>query len=339
MMPKMQQAATQTLQLTGEYLAIASPSTIVEACLSVPAVRALRKAQPNRTIVVLANQETAPIWKVVSDIDFLIRYKASDSSRRLASLLEESDLPYNSSISWEEGPAAAAFAKFKIPQRLGPSNPKLNRHLTNPVVVIRDPGPIEHHVNHYLHFVKELAIDPLQAEYFAPPKRPEITAETPIAIVPGSDFGPAAEWSHANFAKLCEQLQQLHPLVILPSQMNPAPAQALARALGNMSLVSPANGLDRIRLIRKSRLLIGSDGSLPHLASLVGTPSLVIFGPNEPVWKRPLGRIHETVRCHVPCSPCFLTKCPLDHRCMWEIPIDLVLEKATAMLTRITKDL
>lgn len=343
MMPKTQQDAPlpdrSTLHLAGDFLAIASPATVVEACLSVPAVRALRRARPNGTIVVLANQETAPVWKVVLDIDFLIRHKAGDSPRRLAALLEESAIPYDSAISWEEGPAAAAFAKAKIAQRLGPSNPKLNRHLTDPIEVVREIGPIKHQVNHYLDFIGKLSVDPFQAEYFAPPKRSKISESTPIAIVPGSDFGPAAEWSRANYAGLCQELRKRHPLVIFPSPKHPEPAIALARALGDESLVSSSEGLDQIRLIRKSRLLIGNDGSLPHLASLVGTPSLVIFGPNEPAWKRPLGLIHEVVRRHVPCSPCLLTECPLDHRCMREISLDLILEKATEMLARKTEDL
>jgi heptosyltransferase-2 len=80
--------------------------------------------------------------------------------------------------------------------------------------------------------------------------------------------------------------------------------------------------------------LISADGSLPHLASHVGVTCLTLFGPNDPEWKRPLGRRHHTVRHHVECAPCLLARCPLDLRCQLELTMDKVWDAWSAGFSR-----
>ena len=70
------------LHLKGGYLAIASPESISEACFSVPAVRAVRNALPQGTIVVVANQDTAPVWRKVTEINLVIEHGSADSARK-----------------------------------------------------------------------------------------------------------------------------------------------------------------------------------------------------------------------------------------------------------------
>jgi ADP-heptose:LPS heptosyltransferase len=70
--------------------------------------------------------------------------------------------------------------------------------------------------------------------------------------------------------------------------------------------------------------VIAADGSLPHLAAHAGATCVTLFGPNDPVWKRPLGKRHAVVRRHVECAPCLLGKCPLDGRCQRELEADRV---------------
>jgi ADP-heptose:LPS heptosyltransferase len=72
------------------------------------------------------------------------------------------------------------------------------------------------------------------------------------------------------------------------------------------------------------RFVIATDASLPHLASHLGGTCVTLFGPNDPAWKRPLGRRHVIVRRHVECAPCLLAKCPMDLRCQLELLHDRV---------------
>ena len=334
-MPEMPQAAPipdrPPLHLKGGYLAIASPASVSEASFSIPAVRAIRSARPQGTLVIIANQDTAPMWRKVDEVNQVIEHDASDSPRKITNLLKEAKVPFDSAIAWEASNTAQAFAKYGIHQRLGYPAEKLAKHLTDPVEVVREIGPIEHQVNHYLLFVAKLGAVPFQASNFTTPPRPPAAERFRIAIVPGSDFGPAAEWPAERYLDVVKEIAQYCEITILPSPGRPNPARDLAKALGNPELYQNLAGDALIDFLATCNGLIGNDGSVPHYASFVGTPSLVIFGPNEPEWKRPLGRIHRVIRRHVPCTGCLLNKCPLDHRCMTEITPADVMEELRAL--------
>ncbi|YCM43719.1 glycosyltransferase family 9 protein [Verrucomicrobiaceae bacterium 227] len=332
-MPDTQQADSITepspLRIEGSHLAIASPTSVSEACFSAPAVRAIRQARPDDTLVILVPNHIAPIWRKVPGIDQIITYQASDSPRKLAKLLKESGQSFDSAIAWDENPAALGFAKAGIPQRLGYPTKKLAKLLTDPVQVIRKTGPIEHQVNHYLLFVQALGINPFHPSNFETPERPAPDGAPQLALVPGSDFGTASEWPLTRFVDFAKALTSQYKLelVILPSPGRPQPALALAKELGKPALVRHLEGDALIDFLATCQGFVGNDGSLPHFASLVGTPSLILFGPNEPEWKRPLGKIHRIVHHREACSGCLLAKCPLDHRCLQEISVDEALKE------------
>ena len=330
-MPEMPQAAPipdrPPLHLKGGHLIIASPITVSEASFSIPAVRAIREARPQGTLVILANENTAPMWRKVTEVDQVITHHSGDSARKIIRLLKDSQIPFDSAIAWEDSPSAQAFSKYGIRQRLGYPTEKLTKSLTDPVKVERKIGPIEHQVNHYLLFVEKLGANPFQASNFAPPPRPPARENFHVAIIPGSDFGPAAEWPLECYVEFTTEVLKHCEISILPSPGRAGPATALAKALGDPTLQLDLEGDALIDHLATCNGLIGNDGSLLHYAASVGTPALALFGPNEPEWKRPLGRIHRIIRRHVPCSGCLLNKCPLDHRCMSEITVPEVLEE------------
>ena len=73
-----------------------------------------------------------------------------------------------------------------------------------------------------------------------------------------------------------------------------------------MTTIVPELNLHEItQLIAVSRLFIGNDSGMMHLASLVGTPVVGIFGPGHPETQG-LSRFreHETVTRNYTCSPC-----------------------------------
>lgn len=304
-------------------LLVASPDTISEAVFCIPAVRALRPLIRPGNLVVAANEETAYFWRKLDSIDKVIEYKSSDSVRRLTRILEQEGKAFDLAIVWEESPIARASVKAAIPRRIGPSDRNLGKSLTDPIDLQQPPGPVEHRIQDYLRFVEKLGADPYQPAYFLPPPRPTAASPARVALVPGSDFGPAAEWPLERFHEVGRQLAGDHQLAILPSPGHSGPATALARLLDLP--VTRLEGDALLDFLAGCRALVGNDGSLPHLASLVGTPSVVLFGPNQVDWHRPLGKIHRVIHEHVACSGCLLNKCPLDHRCLQELSVEKVL--------------
>ncbi len=67
-------------------------------------------------------------------------------------------------------------------------------------------------------------------------------------------------------------------------------------------------------------LYIGGDTGPLHIASLVGTPIVAIFGPTHPVVNEPVG-LHRVIRKEVGCNPCRNYFCE-DLTCMRSVTVD-----------------
>lgn len=61
-------------------------------------------------------------------------------------------------------------------------------------------------------------------------------------------------------------------------------------------------------LLKKARLFIGADSGLAHLCAYVGIPTVVIYGPSDPVIWRPVGDRVIQIRPS-DCKPCFPYTC------------------------------
>src|SRR5437762_4581051 len=80
--------------------------------------------------------------------------------------------------------------------------------------------------------------------------------------------------------------------------------------------------------------ILTNDTGTMHLASLLGVPTVAIFGSTEPRLTGPLGDRHIIVRHQVECSPCFLRECPIDFRCMKAVSVDEAINGILALLQR-----
>jgi len=78
-------------------------------------------------------------------------------------------------------------------------------------------------------------------------------------------------------------------------------------------------------LMQRADLLITTDSGPMHLASVMGTPLVAIFGPTSPWRTGPFSAHARIVRKQVPCSPCFKKKCS-SMMCMQGIGVEDVIE-------------
>lgn len=324
------------LHLRGGYLVIAAPEDPVEACFSVPAVRALRHGRPNATIAVTTPASLAPIWRRVSGITHVVAYPDRSSASAIVSLLNDTGVEFESSIAWEPSSAAKAFSKLRITQRFGYNNRKMLPHLNEPLEVLKPLGPVQHRVRHYLLLAKKLGIDAFQPVSFRTPPLPPRPSPPRVALVPDSGFGRAYQWPLESFASAATRLQDEHraEIVLLSLPNREKSAKKLAAMLdGRADNHAGAFPLEELLdALSHCSILLASDGVLPHLAAFLGVPCVVAFGPGDPDARRPLGRIHTPLSAHPECGPCLQAKCPLDHRCMREISVDQACRAVSATL-------
>ena len=79
-------------------------------------------------------------------------------------------------------------------------------------------------------------------------------------------------------------------------------------------------------------VLVTNDTGPAHIGAAVGTPTLAIFGPTNPLSTYPMAQRAEIIREPPDCAPCMLRDCPIDHRCMTAISVEQVFQKATAVI-------
>lgn len=120
--------------------------------------------------------------------------------------------------------------------------------------------------------------------------------DRPILIHPGSG-GLAKVWPLDNWRTLIHFLRETYPSYPVVLTLGPADERLggfarEAEALGALTVESPSLPL-LAAWLSQGRLYLGSDSGVSHLAALVGTPSIVVFGPSDPdVWAPRGPRVH-----------------------------------------------
>lgn len=304
----------------GESLLVAAPVAWREACLSMPAMRAFKRLGAD--LRVLCPEKQAALWSA-SGFGKVTGYPEKGSVRAIAALLEKN----GTALAWEAGDAADAIAKAGIPRRLGPPAKGLDKRLTERITVIEKPGPIQHRVRFYLDIAETLGVEAMVAENFAPVILGVPRAVDRVLLVPDSDFGSHFEWLPERWEMLAGELiaRGFQVKVATSGKRGVALASAVTGVEG-VPLQLPA-----LEDLSSHGLCIAADGSVPHLAAHVGTTCLVLFGPGEPEWMRPLGRQHGIARRKVECSPCFASKCQMDLRCQNDFKVAEVLRVLAGM--------
>ncbi len=95
-------------------------------------------------------------------------------------------------------------------------------------------------------------------------------------------------------------------------------------------------GLDVLKpFIRDLTLLVSTDTGPRHYAVAFGTPVVVLMGPTDPRYSGLHLERTELIRHDVPCGPCHLKVCPIDHRCMVGITPEEVLERVETLDRRL----
>jgi heptosyltransferase-2 len=158
-----------------------------------------------------------------------------------------------------------------------------------------------------------------------------------IAFASGAAYGSAKCWEPERYAALADRLIAAFDAEVILFGA-PQENEMAARIVGAMrhracNLVGATKIGELPALLSACRLFIGNDSGAMHVAGAVGVPVIGIFGPSDPEATRAMTPQFTLIREPVECSPCFLRKCPIDHRCMTRISVERVFETAQSLLT------
>jgi heptosyltransferase-2 len=143
-----------------------------------------------------------------------------------------------------------------------------------------------------------------------------------ICLNPGAAFGAAKFWPIEHFARLAQDLVAMRNADVLvlcgPSERDQA--RAIAQRAKRVRVVSLAEeqlslGLTKA-LIRRCTLLVTTDSGPRHFAAAFDRPVVSLYGPTFIDWTRTYFSKEINLQKQVPCGPCQLRVCPIDHACM-----------------------
>ena len=158
-----------------------------------------------------------------------------------------------------------------------------------------------------------------------------------IALGIGSTNSRAKRWPAERYSQLATRLalDTKATILLVGSEADKIVADAVKRSSRTdiIDLCGSTSIQEAAAILAFCDLLIANDMGLAHLAPAVGTQTIVIFGPTNEVTTRPFSDNAQVIRNPVECSPCMLRDCPIDHRCMTGVSVEMVFEQARAILS------
>jgi len=319
---------------------IRATNWVGDAIVALPALRAVRSQFPEAEITILARPYVAAIYKnqQVCDNTMFVEETGDIVSELRAQ-------KFDVALLFQNAFGAAWFAwRAGIPQRIGYARDGRSLLLTKAVPVPK-PGEIPlHEQYYYLELLRRAGwLDSLPNESFIRLNVPEENRERAaefllsagvrpdgfrIAIGAGASYGSAKCWPPDRFAELANRLQGRAgaEVILFGTSTEAAVSSAIAAGMHRppIDLTGKTTINDLPALLSQCHLFIGNDSGAMHVAAAVGLPVVAVFGPTDPFGTSPV-----TPRCSIVqekpyCSPCFLRRCPTDHRCMTRVTPDAV---------------
>lgn len=322
-----------------------------DAVMQIPALRELRRMFPDATITLCTRDWARGIFQDADFIDdiLIVEPKESVLSQVRKWRVRRFDLAVLFTNSFE---TALISRLGKARKRFGYANEGRSFLLTNSI-----SKPVwkneRHEIFYYLNLVGEIeklyfgkvSDNPPQFDLTVSEERKsnamkiliENGADTSRKIIvfcPGSTNSRAKRWQTKSYAKLNDQLQEkLNANVVLigdKSELEVSIEVAEKSRRKPILLTGKTSLAEATAILSAADLLVSNDTGPAHISVALGTKTIVIFGPTNPLTTHPIGA--EIIRKNVECSPCMLRDCPIDHRCMTGISADEIFEKVKAAI-------
>lgn len=322
-------------------LMIRATNWVGDAIMALPALHAIRKQFPEARISVVARPYVADLYREQNICDELIPYDPKDTHKgwrgreMLAAELRSKE--FDSALLLQNAFDAAWIAwRAGIPKRIGYARDGRSFLLTDAVAVPKAGEIPAHEKFYYLELLKRAGWirhwddEPHISLRVPDPERHRATQTlvaagsrphaVRIAVGAGASYGSAKCWPPDRFAgALNEFVSQVDADVVLfGTSQELAVSAAITKDLRRppVDLTGKTSISELPALLSQCHVFLGNDSGAMHVAAAVGLPVVAVFGPTDPLGTAPVAPRVSIVQQKPYCSPCFLRRCPTDHRCM-----------------------
>jgi heptosyltransferase-2 len=339
---------------------IRATNWVGDAIMALPALRAVRSRFASAEIAIVARPYVADLYGDQQVCNQLIAYDPNgqhtgiSGRERLAAELRAQK--FDAALLLQNAFDAAWLAwRAGIPERIGYARDTRSLLLTKAVPVPR-PGEIPPHEKYYyLELLRRAGwVDSLESESYIRLSVPEHkrqnaakvlsgagvrTGALRVAFGAGASYGAARCWPPSRFAELANRLQSHRDadVILFGTAAEAGVSKIISAEMRNppIDLTGKTAIADLPALLSQCHLFVGNDSGAMHVAAAVGLPVVAVIGPTDPSGTAPVTPKCSIVQEKPYCSPCFLPRCPIDHRCMTQITPDMVEAAANSLLRTI----
>ena len=329
-----------------------------DSVMTVPALRALRRVLPDAHITLAIRPGARGIFSEADFIDDVLVYDRKGPLSVIRQIREWKRRKFDLAVLFQNAFEAALIPFLAgVPLRLGYATESRQALLTHPLA-LPDWRSSRHEVFYYLYVIAALEqmlfgtssiceADPDASIQISENRKVEATdllhahgvrEDAPVvAICPGSINSRAKRWPAEAYASLADRLIDSNRQVLLIGSKDEADvSQDVTSRMRNRPVVlTGKTSLDQITAVLSAvDLIVTNDTGPAHIGAALGRPTIVIFGPTNPLTTRPFSPVAEILMHPPDCAPCMLRDCPIDHRCMTAITVDEVFERSHALLKR-----
>ncbi|MEW6409919.1 MAG: lipopolysaccharide heptosyltransferase II [Nitrospirota bacterium] len=319
---------------------IVKPSSLGDVVHAMPFLSALRKRFPDAYISWVVNKGLEPLFDGVSELNDLIifdRYEWRDTifhfirdlrKRRFDVVIDLQCLLRSGIFSFLSG------ASVRI--GLGDGREGSRFFYTH---IVDIPDTPMHSVERYMLCAEYLDAGTDKRDFLLRVTEEEkavgrklfgIKEKEFVIVNPGGRW-TTKRWLPSGFASIIDYLERVYGIrsVIIGTEEEMSIADEIVSA-SKIAIPIMATGKTSLReliaLISESSFIIANDTGPMHIASALGIPVIVIFGPTNPLKTGPYGDKHTVIKADVECAPCFKKHCE-DMRCMKYIASEEVIRK------------
>jgi len=337
---------------------VRSTNWVGDSVMTVPALRALRRVLPDAHITLAIRPGARGIFSEADFIDDVLLYDRKGALSVIPQIREWRRRKFDLAVLFQNAFEAALIPFVAgVPLRLGYATESRQTLLTHPLA-LPDWRSSRHEVFYYLYLVTALEqmlfgtsticeADPDASIQISDDRKVEATellrahgireGEPVVALCPGSINSRAKRWPAEAYAALADRLIDTNRQVLLIGSKNEADVSrdVTSRMRNRPVVLTGKTSLDQITAVLSTvDLIVTNDTGPAHIGAALGRPTLVIFGPTNPLTTRPFAPVAEILRHPPDCAPCMLRDCPIDHRCMTAITVEEVFERSHALLKR-----
>ena len=336
-------------------IVIRAPNWVGDAVMSVAAFRELRRLFPSAQITVVSKPGTADVFADADFADEVLVYERRGLRSFWQQIAQWRNRRFDLALLFQNAFEGAAISFLaRVPLRIGYNTERRGFLLTHPVAIPAWKDE-RHEVFYYLNLVAglERALFGTGSEAREPQFELTVSsghkhearklvaahsADKPLVLLcPGSVNSRAKRWPAERYAALADNLAESGTTVALIGSLGELEVSKQVISLARrppVLLTGRTSVAEVTALISIADVLVTNDTGPAHIGAALGTPTVVIFGPTNPLTTRPYGSAGEIIRHPPDCAPCMLRDCPIDHRCMTAITPEEVFQRTVALIRR-----